>query len=281
MICQTIQHNRDNVLVTLDLDILRVISDPLESSKDETPLWLFVDLLEGAKHKRDQLNYNNLHALIIEFDSGLTIPEFEERYSYLEYYLHTTSSHSSEKHRFRVILPLDEPYPYQLFKHRFVKPCMVEYFKGLDPSCFSNFQKLPALPKVQSEYYYKYNSGIYFSYALIRHNVDTMILKEQKEEERRIKLIEYRRANNPNHPNLEKYKAKVVENIQSEIYSIPRTKCGHRYTDLVRVTGKMLAAKYPDGDHIFDLEEIEDLVLGHTNSSNVKKMIRDLERHRK
>ena len=79
--------------------------------KVDAPGWLPVRMVEGETHRR-RANIAALWALVVDFDGhdGLTVPEMLEalrgmKWSWL---LHTTWSHSPDKHKARVVFPFIE-----------------------------------------------------------------------------------------------------------------------------------------------------------------------------
>lgn len=259
MICQSITNNYDNVLVEYNVDISEMIKSPVDLPKDEVPLWLFISLKQDTDRKRNQLNYNTIHALIIEFDDGTSIEQFKSKYAKYKYALHTTSSHTKEHNKFRVILPLDQPYDYQLFKQKSVKTAMLDHFAGIDPSCFSNFQKIPVLPKIASEYQYHFNKGeIKFGYDCIESEVNRLIMIEKSNQAIKETMASINQKNMT--PNLEAYKQKAFESIEDLARQVPSRATGNRYNMLVDLTARASNAQYPDGSYIFDDCEVELIV---------------------
>ena len=258
MICQTILNNYDNILLQYDVSITKMIKEPVALPKDEVPLWLFVTLKPNATTDRKQNNYDTIHTLIIEFDDGTSIKDFQSKYAQYKYALHTTSSHKPEHNKFRVLLPLDKSYDYQLFKQQNVKQSLIQHFKGIDPSCFSNFQKIPALPSNPTDYYYYFNKGeISFGYSEIECEVNKLKLIDISKQQMNDTLQSLKPQMKTN---IEAYKNKVWESVENDISKIPPTKNGNRYNNLVTLTAKMCNAKFPDGYNIFENYEIESTI---------------------
>lgn len=283
MIAQMIPNNKDNLLAERNVSIRDYVLNPCNKPKDEVPLWLFVSLHKDAPRRRNMLNYDAIHAIIIEWDNkvsiSMTIEQFEVKYKHLAYALHTTSSHTTARPKFRAILPLDMKYPYSMFHDRFVKEAMLEYFPGIDASCFSNFQKIPALPANPSEYQYRINQGAKFSYCLIKNKVEAKVNAEKEKNAERARL----RALRPKDMsfNYDAYKQAALINITAEFAGCGRCKSGHRYSDLCSYAGKLINAKYPDATYIFDDAEVESIILHEYSDNNIKKMLNAFLRNRK
>ena len=102
--------------------------------------------------------------IILEIDEGYTIQEIEAKAAEFTYAIHTTSSHTPELHRFRLMLPLDMSYPDPLWRHPAVKTALIQKFASFDNSTFVNYQKIPALPANPADYYYNVHNGRAFSF---------------------------------------------------------------------------------------------------------------------
>lgn len=233
--------------------------NPSTKSKENLEQWMFIDLIDPMIIRRNLTNYNNCFAIIIEFDNKdgayVSIDDFKAKYAHLSWILHTTSSHTATQHKYRVILPLDEPTPYRVWHNYQVRAEMQVYFPGIDPSSFSNFQKIPAYPANKADYQYIVNHGKKFGYAMIRDAViERVRIAKEAEAEREAKrksAMQYESIN------YEAYKAKVDESMDSMIASLPRSSNGNRYTSFCSAIGSMLSAKYPDGNWIYDVDEVK------------------------
>lgn len=256
--------------------------NPSKKKKEELPQWMFIDLIDPMKIRRNYLNYKDCHALIIEFDNKegkyISIDAFAEKYKHLTWILHTTSSHTKALHKFRVILPLDVPTAYSTWHHAHVRAEMQVYFEGIDPSSFSNFQKIPSLPANPSEYEYRVNKGVKFSFSMIRDGVNSRDEMEKKIALERAKERSTRKLDDS--INYQAYKAKVIENLTREFGGCGRVETGHRYTDLVKYCTKMINARYPDNQYIFEDHEVMGTILGECHDQAVSKMVRTFLRKR-
>lgn len=164
-----------------DIKLLPFLQTPSNLPKEKLPLWRFITY----KHGFDRLvinqdNYDTIHMLIIEFDNGTTIQAVEALASDYSYAIHTTSNHSKNLHKFRLMLPLDKSYPEALWRDdKHVKQAMAKLFPALDESCFRNFQCIPALPSNPEDYYYNVNQGRKFSYSDIADIVNSLKLDDE------------------------------------------------------------------------------------------------------
>ncbi len=279
MRAQIIKNRFSTDLIECDVDILEVIKKPLSLEKEKCPLWSFITTKDK---KRNQENYDKIHALLLDFDSCVSIREFQQKYSKFSWFLYTTSSHiKGVNDKFRVILPLKYPIPFIKLHDKFLKKSLEIYFEGIDSSCFSNFHNLPNLPKHDpNDYEYIVNSGETFCMSLLeslykkferKANIKKQLRNINRAETNFIKMTQSART---------AYYNAVVENLRKELNQIPNYKTGNRYNSLVSITGKFCSAKYPDGLYIFDLEEIKEWIGSNCRDKNVLKMVQNLYQKR-
>ena len=263
-----------------DINLLHFIKNPSNKPKKELPLWRFITLKEGSERKANQEYYDTIHMLIVEFDHGVRIPEIEQLASEYSYALHTTSNHTQEEHRFRLMLPLDISYPESFWRLPLVKQAMQIKFPGLDKSCFINYQCIPALPANPSDYYYKIQGGRKFGY----NEIAEIVLRLEFDEEMERKFLE---ASKPKRVYLEgedthfdRYKEKVDDSSDRLIASLPSHENGTRYHDFCSVIGKLLNCKYPDGEFIYDPEDIKMMLRTVYWDNAIEKAWRSFSRKR-
>ena len=79
-----------------------------DGTKKQIPAWSPAIYKEGTT--RGKANVEGLSCLVLDYDEGkITIPEAIAAWRWRAGILHTSWSHTEEHHKFRVILPLDEP----------------------------------------------------------------------------------------------------------------------------------------------------------------------------
>ena len=279
MKCLTIRSQFDNRLVDEDINLVHLLSNPCTLPKDQVPQWLFASRKEGC-FRRCNESIADVHCLVVEYDKGITIAEWEQQFSHYAYALHTTSSHTLALNKFRCILPMAMPIPFELLKSRESKMVLKEIFGNIDPSCVVNFQKIPALPANPSDYYSNVNKGRKFNYVdEVAPGISRITMNEEIEKQfqysQRQKYIQREGTN------LEAYKAKVLENKEREFGGCGARETGDRYTTLCRYCGSLLHSIYPTGDYIFDDSEVMAIITSECRDSRVIKMVRDLIRRRK
>lgn len=285
MLIQVIQNRFDNQLKEYSVDLSKLVQSPLDMSKDKAPLFQCLSLLSASEPKRDQKNYDKSFALILDFDSAVSISEFEEKYKQYQFYLYTTASHTNYNNRFRAILPLKFSVSYKVFSDKIFLECLEVFFPGIDKSSFKNFHIFPIIPTDKTqEYYYKINSGELWSFELLEKNYKRIQRKKKSMEMLKKMQRDYSKEINSSNIMSEQgkrnYKNAVIENIKKELKLIPQFQNGSRYNSLVSVTGKMCSAKYPSGGYIFELWDIKDWILGHTRGKNVENMVENIFRKR-
>lgn len=278
MKCLTIKSQFDNRLVDEDINLVHLLSNPCTLPKDQLPQWLFASRKEGC-FRRCNESIADVHCLVVEYDKGITIAEWEQKFSHYAYALHTTSSHTPALNKFRCILPMAMPIPFELLKSRESKMVLKELFGNIDPSCVVNFQKIPALPVNPSDYYFHVNSGRKFNYVdEVAPGISRITMNEEIEKQfqysQRQKYIQ-REGNN-----LEAYKAKVDESTSALISSLPRGENGTRYSEFLSAMGKILGAKYPNGDEIYSTAEVQMMLKSVYWDSGLEKAFRSFSRRR-
>lgn len=275
MKAQIIKNRFSNDLFCGDVDILKMIQNPLSKSKEECPLWMFCSLFEGSDKKRNQENYDEINSLLLDFDDNVTIKEFQQKYSEFNYYLYTTTSHSKEQDKFRVIVPLKSPIKYSEVRRSEVLEALLGFFAGIDVSSFRNFHNLPNKPLNPSDYYSFYNnSSEFFDVDILKDDIKKIARKNELERKKNAtRGLGKNYSSEMSDTARESYKRVVESKFEQEILDIPSYKTGKRYNDLCEFVGKMMIAKYPDHEYIFEKHEIENLVFLNCKDKNIKNMI--------
>lgn len=263
-----------------DINLLHFLKNPSDKPKKELPLWRFITLKEGVEKRANQELYDTIHVLIVEFDHAVTIQSIEELASEYAYAIHTTSSHTQEEHRFRLMLPLDISYPESFWRLENVKKAMELKFPGLDRSCFINYQCIPALPANPADYYHKIQNGRKFGYKEIEKIVERLEFDEEIERQFDESMKPKRQFLTTEDSNFDRYKEVVDENMDKLISSLPRTDNGSRYIEFCSAMGTMLNAKYPDGQHIYSKDDVEHMLRGVFWDVNLAKALRSFARKR-
>lgn len=278
MKCLTIKDKWDTKVLEENVSLRDLLSSPIVGPKDKLPLWRFCTQIEGAKGRtNDQLE--SIHCLMVEYDSGeVTVEEFIEKYSEYAFALYTSPSHSPVKHKFRVILPLDQPYEFALWSSREVKTAMLNVFPNIDPTCFTNWQRIPGCESLEN-YRYFLNSGKKFGFDVISKKVKD-IIEEEKISREIDRAFRINRANS-GEINKEAYKAKVDDSMNDIIRQLPSHKNGSRYIEFCSAMGKLLNAKYPDGQHIYSKDDVEHMLKRVYWDGDLAKALRSFARKRK
>lgn len=252
-----------------------ILQHPLNKPKEDCPLWFFCSLKDENNKKRTLDNMYEINALILDFDDNISIRDFKENYSKYYYYLYTTTNHSKDQDKFRVIVPLKIPVNYIEIRDRYMSESLCNFFKGVDVSSFRNFHNFPNLPKIHSDYYYhKNNSEIFFDIDILREDAKKLRRKNELENAANAtKNLSKNYSETMSENAKEKYKLKVEDSFSEQIRDIPSHKTGNRYNQLVSFVSKMVNAKYPDDEFIFEKHEIESVVFQNCCDRNVKKLI--------
>ena len=153
-----------------------LISHPyIQYKKDEAPLAIWGKLVDNPELDWESgaprcigANVEEIYALPVDVDNGMTMAEFEREYHKYSYQLYTTFSwhNGKEGDRFRAFFPLREP-----IKTRWlvkpVKDKLIDMFFMADASCFDqgHFQVLPTIQSADKDYRYVQHQGERLSYA--------------------------------------------------------------------------------------------------------------------
>lgn len=263
-----------------DINLSHFIKNPSNRPKDKLPMWRFITLKEDAPKKACTDNYDTIHTLILEFDKGVKICEIEKLFNEYSFAIHTTSNHTADNHRFRIIIPLDMEYSEYFWRLLNVKNAMKLKIPCLDNTCFVNYQCIPALPANPADYYYKINNGRRFGYEDIRKIVEELELNEKLELEM-SRAFRQAHASGSREINRDAYKAKVDQTTLALIRDLPGHENGSRYSEFCSVMGKLLNCKYPDGEHIYSEYEIKQTLKNVYWDNSLEKTFKSFARRRK
>lgn len=279
MKCLTIKDKFTTQVLEEEIDLVYMLQNPIVGDKDKLPLWRFCTQKQNA-HGRTNDQLESIHALLIEYDAGeVKIEQFIEKYKEYAFALYTSPSHAPWKHKFRVILPLDKSYPFELWTSREVKCAMKDLFPTIDPTCFTNWQRIPGTAN-PLEYKYYLNKGKKFSYSHIQPKVDEIVLEEKLDREM-AGAFRQSKSQGTGELNREAYKAKVDQTTNALVRDLPSYENGSRYSEFCSVMGKMLNCKYPDGEWIYGKYEIKTILSQVYWDHGLNKALESFARRRK
>ena len=285
MIMSYIRNQYSTDIITRDISddaIEAVLENPKRGiEKEMLPQWQAISLKAESDGRRRQDNYDMVHAIFLDYDGHLFIHKFMELNQHWAY-LYTTSSHTEEVHKFRVIVPLVEPIPWSVYHHPATKAFLTDLYNIEDTTCFCNWHKTPTTPR-DGVSMYKY--GIYREprLGLLPHNGDigrqlasAIVAYDariaEKATARKIRRKTYKSSIVGN----QRYKIKVRQSIEAKLNSIPSNRTGHRYRDLQTSVANASLVEYPGGGYIFDKYEFEGLLPRYLLDDKVRKLIDDL-----
>ena len=138
--------------------------------KANIPLLIFGKLVANPELSEDNrsprctgANVESIYCLQLDYDSGVSISDFEKRFSAYRYYLYTSHSHGYKGHwdRFRVVMPLASSMPCDLLENRRVKDNLCWHFEGVDQCCFDrgHWQAVPAIRAPGAPYIHRKHDG--------------------------------------------------------------------------------------------------------------------------
>lgn len=153
-----------------------VENPPVIKHKDRAPLAIYGTLAqqpeldgESGMPRCTGDNVYSLYAFQLDFDSGLPIEQFCQRYSEYQWTLYTSYSYGYKPgDRYRICLPLEQPFPCELLQNSRVHKNLVWNFQGVDVCCFDrgHFQILPCIREHGAPYRYIQNKGRPWSFDL-------------------------------------------------------------------------------------------------------------------
>lgn len=275
----TVKSQYDTLIREEDVNLLSLLSNPVSLPKDKIPQWIFANKVDG-EFKRKNSSIATVHCMQIEYDKGeITVDEWVTRYSNYSFALYTSSGHTPNLHKFRVIIPLKESVEYSNFISRLSKNIMCEIFTGIDDSCFTNWQKIPALTLADPSFYkYVTNNGKKFDYIEEVWNKVEYIIQQEEQIKQMQDILNPKKTYNT--INYDAYKLKVDESMEDLISDIPSRENGGRYRAFVSVMGSMLSSKYPDGVEIYSIHDIRHMLRRVYWDSNLENTLKRLERGR-
>jgi len=154
-------------------DYLNADTDTKRSQKDFHG-WVPCSVKATSDGRRIQKNMDMAHLLVLDIDDGLSLEDIRKRLGRYEYAVHSTYSHSEEKPKWRVVLPLLKPIPAtelpalfdqvnQMFDHQLDASC------GHDPARMYYLPGCP--PDAEKLFTFEHNSGEWL-------DADSMIAKK-------------------------------------------------------------------------------------------------------
>ena len=271
-------------LIEVDLtmeQIWHACQHPVSLPKDEVPLWNFISIKDGMPHERHWENYGKIFAIILDFDGGLSIQDFEDRYSRYSYFLYTSSSHKDWYHRYRVVLPLAEPLSYaNTFRQTYTKKSIYAIFPEADKTCLSNFHKIPAVPTDGiSKPYCNYH--VAERYHISNHSVEGEAYRYYKKEHENMQMAQEARRKlaklRHNDKSCARQKQGARRWAEKKVMEIPTTK-GDRYAQFRKLIPSLAHWQNDAGDYMFDIDECLEILEKHPQGRNadITKLARDL-----
>lgn len=189
---------------------------PVIKAKDRCPLAIFGKPVADPELDMDTClprcigaNVESLYAFSMDYDSTITIEQFRDEHMNLRYSLYTSYSYGIKPgDRFRVIIPLAQPFPCELLTSRRVKDNIVWNWKGCDPTFADrgHWEILPARNPA-GKYFFAKNPGEPWDFDLGCYR----LWKQQEEEERARRMVEL--ANRHDDASQERIRAWLVEQL--------------------------------------------------------------------
>lgn len=177
-----------------DLYIYNIKNPNILINKSEIPLSIYGKPVAMPELDSDTsearcigLNIDSIFALQLDYDSGVSIKQFQEEFKEYKYILYTSYSYGFKEHdRFRVIFPLEENLPYRYLTVSSVKNNLKLMFQGCDTCCFDcgHWQAGPAIRSKTAPYYYEFHEGKKLRLPIDKYkeSYEELIYKEEHKE---------------------------------------------------------------------------------------------------
>ena len=158
-----------------DVNWAEVVANPfITDTKNDAP-YMFPFEMNGPKTIKQYAVA--LTTLVLDIDDGCRIDEFNFDY---EYYLYSTYSHSEERHKFRVIIPIKEKVPMSVYDSKWFKKFLMNMFPYNDEHTlrFGGFY-LPNVARID-DYVYRAHKGPVFSFKPFKDELRKLKKKYDK-----------------------------------------------------------------------------------------------------
>jgi putative DNA primase/helicase len=154
------QLSRPHRIGELALDEYLAATREARAAEKDGGGWMPSQIREGGRRNKEDVE--KVTALVLDLDKGISRAEIEHNLLGYEYLFHSSHSHTAEKPRWRVVLPLATPIEPER------QPALFDHFNGLfggqlDEACghdCARFFYLPSCPKdAASLYVHVYHAG--------------------------------------------------------------------------------------------------------------------------
>ena len=218
------------------------MNPPVIADKSRAPLAIYGTMslapeldAESGLPRCTGANVDSLYALQLDYDSGISIEKFRERYAQYRWSLYTSYSHGykGDGDRFRVVMPLASPMPCAVLRSQRVRKNLTTWhFPGADPTFADrgHWQILPCVRAEGAPYVHLQNAGEAFGgegywaeYEQWAAEEDAAYARKREAARSRAKTVD---------------KTRLLAELQYELSEIP-TGCGVRHSDV-----KKLLARY-------------------------------------
>ena len=228
---------------------------PVIPDKGRAPLAIYGTAVESPELDPESglprctgANVDSLFAIQLDFDSGVTVEGFQERYARYRWSLYTSHSHGykGDSPRFRVIVPLADPLPCAVLRSRRVRRNLTTWhFPGADPTFAErgHWQILPCIREEGAPYIHIRNQGELFGGKEYWAEYENWAIEEDAAYERKRKASQARAKTVD--------QATLLEELKYELSEIP-VGSGMRHEEVKRLLAKYIHKGV--GDALLSLE---------------------------
>ena len=256
----------------VDDDVLwHSMGNPHSMPKDQLPQFLLATPSGADGKGHDAID--EVYALTLEYDGTLPIERFVSCYKHLRFLLFTTSSHTPERHKYRVIIWMERP----------VKQCvlvanrhiLLDYFPEHDPMSVSVWQSFPN--RLNSDYQWRVNPGMDYDWDMVVERAEIKGLIERAPGTKATVQLKLNCLGTPlgtSRPDL--YKQILDKEFVSSLSAIPQYQTGgRRYAKFFSLICRLRDATV-GYDMAYSSDTIRQLILAHTNDAKRQKMLDSL-----
>ena len=253
-----------------DDDLWWSVQHPYALQKEHLPQFLLATPsgVNGKGHSA----IGDVYAITLDYDNTVTIEEFQRKYKHLLFLWFTTSSHTPEHHKFRVIVWLEAPVSLAVLTAN--RAILLDYFPGHDPASVSTWQSFPN--KLNEHYAWGMNPGSNYNWEQTvadaeRKGIHLRPAHYKKSTERLNCLGQPLGTSRP-----DLYKMHLDKEIIADLTAIPQHKTGgKRHLPFLRLILKLRDLKVGH-DYAYTTDQIRSVILAHTNDEKRHKMLNSI-----
>lgn len=244
------------------------LSNPLCVPKEQLPAVMFAEPSGAQGRGHDAVG--DVTSIVLEYDGGKTPEDFLRENRGLVFTWYTTSSHTEDNPRFRVVLPLTEPVPFSDVRER--RELLQRRFPGHDPMSVLNWQGLPN--RLNAQYRWGSNAGngqAYYDWSEVQQIArDTGWQPKQRVDAQGPRNMF---GGKKQIRNVTAYADSIWRECLEKLWRIPTYSTGGKRRQRFYAVISKLASAQANGQFLFTDDEIMQLVMAHSPEQRRAKMV--------